>query len=309
MPVKNDATRYVVRSTDPVWFGFLRARRPREVNFWIPSAGPVAVAPGTPWFYQIRRTGQIFGCGFFAAYSKMPLMMAWETFGEANGAPTYPEFVKIIAKLRDAPTSGISEIGCAALVDPIYFDEPVPYNRMYGPMESHDTRDPEGARLWQALTEAMHGAFADAPRAADAAISQLNIPGGRGAPTLIRPRLGQSAFRTAVLAAYERRCAVTGERTLPVLQAAHIRPFADVNEHDIRNGLLMRSDLHVLFDAGLVTVDSNLRFRVSSKIREMYENGRDYYALNDRSIRSPRFAEQRPLREHLDYHSSVIFKP
>ena len=309
MPVKNDATRYVVRSTDPGWFSFLSARRPREVNFWIPSAGPVAVVPGTPWFYQIRGTPHIAGCGFFAAYSKMPLLMAWETFGEANGAATYAEFMKIIAKLRDAPTSGISEIGCAALVDPIYFSQPVPYTRMYGPMVSHDTREPESARLWQALTEAMHGAFADVPRPADTAISQLSLPGGRGAPTLIRPRLGQSAFRTAVLAAYERRCVVTGERTLPVLQAAHIRPFADLNEHDVRNGLLMRSDLHVLFDAGLVTVDPNLRFRVSPKIREMYENGRDYYALNDRSIRSPRSHDERPLREHLEYHSSVIFKP
>ncbi len=235
--------------------------------------------------------------------------MAWDTFGEANGAGTYSEFVKIIAKLRDGPTSGISEIGCAALVDPIYFARPVPYTRMYGPMVSHDTRDVDGARVWQALTEAMHGAFADATRPPDAAISQLNIPGGRGAPTLIRPRLGQSGFRTAVLGAYERRCVVTGERTLPVLQAAHIRPFAEVNEHDVQNGLLLRSDLHVLFDAGLVTVDPNLRFRVSPKIRELYENGRDYYALNDRSIRSPRTEEQRPLREHLDYHSSVIFRP
>jgi putative restriction endonuclease len=176
-------------------------------------------------------------------------------------------------------------------------------------MVAHDTRNVESARLWEALTEAMHGAFSETARAADAPISHLNIPGGLGAPTLIRPRLGQSSFRTAVLAAYERRCVVTGERTLPVLQAAHIRPFADVNEHDVRNGLLMRSDLHVLFDAGLVTVDPDLRFRVSSKIREMYENGRDYYALHDRSIRSPRSRDQRPLREHLDYHSSVIFKP
>jgi putative restriction endonuclease len=40
----------------------------------------------------------------------------------------------------------------------------------------------------------------------------------------VQPRLGQGAFRLLVTDAYQRRCAVTGERTLPVLDAAHIRP-------------------------------------------------------------------------------------
>jgi putative restriction endonuclease len=93
------------------------------------------------------------------------------------------------------------------------------------------------------------------------------------------------------------------------MDSAHIRGFADVAEHDVRNGLLLRSDLHALFDAGLVTVDTTLQFRVSSKIRELYENGRDYYALADRNIRVPRNDIDRPLRENLDYHSSVVFQP
>ena len=48
--------------------------------------------------------------------------------------------------------------------------------------------------------------------------------------------------------AYERRCAVTGEKTLPVLEAAHIRPYALLGPHRVNNGLLLRSDLHKLFD-------------------------------------------------------------
>jgi putative restriction endonuclease len=46
-----------------------------------------------------------------------------------------------------------------------------------------------------------------------------------GKPTLIKPRLGQGAFRLTITDSYERRCAVTGEKTLPILDAAHIRAF------------------------------------------------------------------------------------
>ena len=298
-----DATRYIIANTDPNWLSYLKATTPREVNFWRPGAPPMNVTPGTPWFYKLRGTKQIVGCGFFAAYSMMPMKMAWETFGHANGMPDFTSFIRVIASLREGTTSAITEIGCAALVDPVYFSTPVEYDRMYGPVLSKDTCDPDDARLWDALTQAM------SVSQAEHGVSPLTIPGGRGAVTLVRPRLGQSSFRTAVLSAYERRCAITGERTLPVLQAAHIRPFANVEEHDVRNGLLLRSDIHSLFDAGLVTVRSDLRFHVSSQIRERYENGRDYYALEGRSIRLPTNERQRPLLEHLDYHSSEIFQP
>jgi putative restriction endonuclease len=299
----DDATRYIIANTDPNWFSYLKKAAPREVNFWRPGAPPTKIAPGTPWFFKLRNTTRIVGCAFFAAYSVMPLKMAWETFGQANGVPDFNSFVRVIASLRHAPTTAISEVGCAALVDPVYFSTAVECERMYGPIRGQDTRDTDGAELWNALVQAMNRSQADY------GISPLVLPGGRGAATLIRPRLGQSSFRTAVLSAYGRRCTITGERTLPVLEAAHIRPFAEAEEHDVRNGLLMRSDLHSLFDAGLVTVQSDLRVHVSSQIRERYENGRDYYALEGRLIRLPSNKREHPLTEYLDYHSSTIFQP
>src|SRR5258706_5120751 len=94
-----------------------------------------------------------------------------------------------------------------------------------------------------------------------------------GEPHLIRPRLGQGAFRVLVTDIYRRRCAVTQERTLPALEAAHIRPYGDGGTHEARNGLLLRRDIHSLFDAGYVTVTPDLRFEVSRRIREEFENG------------------------------------
>lgn len=78
---------------------------------------------------------------------------------------------------------------------------------------------------------------------------------------------------------YNRRCAITHERTLPALEAAHIRPYGDGGEHEARNGLLLRRDIHSLFDAGYVTVTPDLRFEVSRRIKEEFDNGRHYYEL------------------------------
>ena len=87
-----------------------------------------------------------------------------------------------------------------------------------------------------------------------------------GPPILVHPRLGQGAFRVEVLEAYARRCAVTGERTLPVLDAAHIRPYADLGPHRRRERPdPLRKDLHALFDAGYVTVTPSFEFRVSRR--------------------------------------------
>lgn len=122
------------------------------------------------------------------------------------------------------------------------------------------------------------------------------------------PRLGQGSFRVVVTDLYERRCAVTGERTLPVLQAAHIRPYGADGPHEPRNGLLLRSDLHTLFDRGYVTVTPQLRFEVSRRIREEFENGRDYYALDGQAIRPPVRSDLAPAREYLDWHASNVFR-
>ena len=87
-----------------------------------------------------------------------------------------------------------------------------------------------------------------------------------------------------VVDAYERRCAISGERTLPVLQAAHIRPYAQEGPHEVSNGLLLRADIHTLFDEGYLTVTPDYRVRVSRRLNADYGNGRIYYAFQDRRL-------------------------
>jgi putative restriction endonuclease len=98
------------------------------------------------------------------------------------------------------------------------------------------------------------------------------------------------------------------EKTLPALEAAHIRPYGDGGAHEARNGLLLRRDIHSLFDAGYVTVTPDLRFEVSRRIREEFENGKHYYALQGQKIELPVRAGQRPDRNFLTWHNENCFR-
>ena len=128
-----------------------------------------------------------------------------------------------------------------------------------------------------------------------------------GSPRLVAPRLGQGTFRVAVMDAYQRACAITGEHSLPALEAAHIRPYSREGEHAVSNGLLLRSDIHKLFDKGYVTVTPDFRFDVSSKLKEDFDNGHSYFPMKGKTIRVPERNIEQPERELLRWHSEEVF--
>ena len=129
-----------------------------------------------------------------------------------------------------------------------------------------------------------------------------------GTPRPVAPRLGQGSFRLAVLDAYGGARAVTTEHSLPALEAAHIRPWHAGGGHDVSNGILLRRDVHRLFDLGYVTVRPDLRFAVSPRLRDEFANGRVYYALSDQRIQAPGLAALRPSEEALEWHSDTVFR-
>src|SRR5258708_34029529 len=77
------------------------------------------------------------------------------------------------------------------------------------------------------------------------------------------------------------------KRTLPALEAAHIKPFSEGGIHDPTNGLLLRRDIHALFDSGYVTVTPDLKYHVSRRIKEEFQNGRHYYPFEEQTIEPP----------------------
>ncbi|HEY8313653.1 MAG TPA: HNH endonuclease [Candidatus Baltobacteraceae bacterium] len=297
-----------VAVTDFDWFSKLKAQSGvDEVNFWQPNPSGVAAPVGTPWLFKLRSPyDAIVGGGFFTHYTRMPVGSAWDAFGTKNGANSMMELVNLLARYGKTRTAEVGDIGCVILSEPFFLE---PQNWIGVPDDwkpnivkgkYYDLSAGIGARLWSAVTERI----ATRPFAT---LSPL-LPGGKGKPTWYTPRLGQGGFRAIVSDAYARRCAITGERTFPVLEAAHIKPFSIVGTHDVRNGLLLRSDLHKLFDQGYVTVGSDLRFKVSKSIREEFENGRDYYALHGREIRLPSDPAFRPDATYLEWHGDERFK-
>jgi putative restriction endonuclease len=212
-----------------------------------------------------------------------------------------------IARYRRTDPSDRSdfEIGCRILTQPFFFDEadwisvPPSWSLNIVSFKTYNTSESDGRALWEAVNARLNRSNAPV----------IVEPGARfGEPHLIHPRLGQGAFRVLVTDIYRRRCAVTQERTLPALEAAHIRPYGDGGVHEAHNGLLLRRDIHSLFDAGYVTVTPELRFEVSKRIREEFENGRHYYALHGSKIALPSDIRQHPEHDALIWHNEHCFR-
>lgn len=297
----------VVAVTDADWFNLLRQQPDiDEVNFWSPSPGSFkALKAGELFLFKLRAPNNfIVGGGIYFRTDTLPCSLAWDAFGIKNGARSLAEMRERIAQYRSKDPAERSdfEIGCRILTQPFFLDRrdwiPVPEN--WSPnivrLKTYSTDDPTGLRLWQAAQDV--GAFRDSSRVRE---ERARF----GQPALVKPRLGQGAFRSLVTDIYQRKCAITGEKTLPALDAAHIWSYTEGGPHEPENGLLLRKDVHSLFDAGYITVDDDLHVNVSAKIKEQFENGREYYAMHGRKIFEPDRDEWRPSTEYLRRHNET----
>jgi len=307
------SVRLIIAVTDGDWFEQLRRKSDlSEVNFWAPSDSTFrALQPGELFLFKLHAPNNfIVGGGIFAHANSMPCSLAWEAFREANGASSLAEMRGRIVKYRRIkPEKDDFVIGCRILTQPFFLKEdhwisvPESFSKNIVKFKGYDTDNTDGRRLW----DAVHGALAG--ETAVKLVSFAEQQQSRyGEPVLVRPRLGQGAFRILVTDNYRRRCAISGERTLPALDAAHIRPFSAGGLHEASNGILMRRDIHSLFDLGYVTITPALKFEVSKRIREEYENGRHYYALHGVSIAVPESADRQPSPSALSWHNDHCFK-
>jgi putative restriction endonuclease len=313
--VHNNGVRAYVGVTDGNWYRFL-AGRPgvTEVNFWQPSGTREfrVLAPGEPFFFKTHYPhNKLVGGGFFSDSARLRVSEAWEFFGEANGAASIAEMRARIGGYRRAPIGPGEdpEIGCLFVRDVRFFpadaiaDPPPQFARNIVQGKSYDLADP-----------AVAGYFADILQLTLGAAVELDFsqPWHRtgpvfGDPRLAPYRLGQQSFKAVVLDSYRRRCAISGTHIPPVLQAAHIRPVAQGGEHRLDNGLLLRSDVHTLFDRGYLGVDPQHRLLVSPRLRADFSNGDQFYAKAGQVIELPERRADRPGREFLEWHLDEVF--
>jgi len=309
--------KFWVGTTDNQWFSFLAQRNLDEVNFWIPSAKTLlSSAPiGMPFLFKLKNPyNHIAGGGYFVGNSKLPLSLAWEVFGEKNGASTFDEFKRLIGRHIHDPKSD-PDIGCTIIANPVFFnradwmENPDGWSRNIVRGKQYDSNLPDGASIWNRFSFLFSRANAGLFQTNQSGVLVHDDGNRYGEPVLVQPRLGQSAFRVLVTDAYQRRCAITGENTLDVLDAAHIVPYSINGSHEVANGLLLRSDFHKLFDKGLVSVTPEYHIKVSPRIRESYFNGKAYYRLENQPLSViPSTANLRPDRDRLEWHYKNVYQ-
>jgi putative restriction endonuclease len=299
--------------TDGDWYRYLRGRPGLdEVNFWQPGGSREfkSLSVGQPFLFKLHSPENfIVGGGFFRHATRLPATMAWEAFGEKNGAASFDEMRRRIERYRRVPVDPRAEyrIGCILLQDPFFFNEPnwfpppPDFHRTIVQGKAYDLTSDLGSRLWDQVLARL-----DLGQPIGTRSEFLDQPMFREG--VVRLRLGQGTFRVLIADIYQRRCAVTGEKALPVLDAAHIQPVAYGGVHRIDNGLLLRSDIHTLFDRGYVTITPAYRFLASRRLKADFDNGENYLQLNKAPIGVPPDFENRPSRELLEWHTDTVFK-
>lgn len=306
--------------TDNKWYKYLSSNNPEDINFWQPG-GTVnfkVLQPGAPFLFKLKSPlNAIGGVGFFSSHSFLPISIAWDTFKDRNGCSTYEEFRSMILNYRGDKKNLNPTIGCIVLTNPIFFKEedwietPIDWGKSIVQGKSYESNEKIGGQIWAKvetlLERYLHISSIDEGKSQF--LLEEPISPAYGKSVLTKVRLGQGAFRVLVTDAYSRRCSITGESTLPVLEAAHIKPYAESGPHFISNGLLLRSDMHKLFDTGYLTITNDLKIEVSSRIKEEFHNGREYYQYHGRDLlHLPNRDLDKPNEKYIDWHNSNIFK-
>lgn len=296
--------------TDRDWFNLLStSKNLDEVNFWQPSGNRLfkALNPGQLFLFKLHHPDNyIVGGGFFAHSSLLPISLAWETFGTNNGASSLLEMRQRVERYRRQTKNQYEDytIGCILLEQPFFLPRnswvPIPADWKSNIVQGrgYDLTVEPGKTMWLQVQSFL----SSVPLIREEPVVVY------GKPVLTYPRLGQGSFRVLVTDAYQRRCAITGERTLPALDAAHIKPYSEKGPLVVNNGILLRRDLHALFDRGYLTVTPSYSIEISGRIKKEFENGREYYQFHGRKIRVPSNIMDFPSSEFLEWHNANVYQ-
>ena len=313
-----------IANTDWNWFRFLRGKQAGgravdEANFWQPRAQrPMAhLGPGTPLFFRLKKPRYaIAGYGFYSHFALLGLRQAWDFFGEANGDPNLASFLTRIGNYRKLDLVGDhsaprAPIGCTILRDCTFWPEDrwLQWGEAEGWAKNIVQGKAEAApeRATRLLAEIQYDSMTTPPELVAGAFTPLEVDEREIVMAKERTRVGQGTFRSRLLDAYGRRCAITGEHTEIVLDAAHIQPYLGPASNHIQNGLLLTKEFHALFDAGYVTVTPDLVVRVSGRLREEWDNGVRYYPFDGTRLRLKDGGSTTPSLEALEWHGHKVF--
>lgn len=287
-----------------------------EVNFWSPSASRSMknFAPGEPVFFRLGApTRAVAGYGYFAEVHQVDVHLAWDLFGYKNGATDKVDLARLLGRSRVEQLA--EPLTCTVLRDAVFWPdwrwiawgEERGYPRT-GAQRGRTDRNPGNIRL---LLERMAADRIPAPLDLAPEFIPLDIDDRVPVEVTRRLREGQGTFRLRLLKAYGGRCAVTGEHTEPVLQAAHIQRYLGPASNHVANGLVLTQEFHTLFDRGLVCVEPRgdaYQLRVSNLLQELWNNGRRYRDYDRHVLHVPPDPALRPSKEALEWHRDTLYE-
>jgi len=313
-----------IAHTHREWFDFLsrhaQGERLDEVNFWFPQARrpPRRFSPGDPIFFRLGAPERkIGGYGFFASFQLLPLDLAWETFGYRNGAPDRSSFFAMLGRFSEEDRA--APVACMLLLDAHFWPErlwlPWRASRGYADTGVQMGRTEDNPDNVRQLLAAIERDNVRPPAELVDEFRLLDVDERQRVAAMQTVREGQGAFRLRLLEAYQGACAITGEHTEPVLDAAHIQSYLGPRSNHPRNGIVMTKEFHTLFDRGLVTIEPpssgqpDYRIRVSRLIRERWNNGKRYNEFDGAPLRSvPANPRLQPSPDALAWHGAHVFE-
>ena len=229
--------------------------------------GPVSKLPGTP----VARVGLLVGRAVSAAYNKVLNFRALDPRDPRKGLDANSETDRHVwAEFFDEATQTLKTAELDA-----------EFNKLS-----------KQGRSWP--QEPRYKDFGPAPNDDPNELQQFAA----------RVRKGQGKFRKGLLRLYDHRCSISGHGPPTALEAVHIRDHAATGMNDWDNGLLLRADLHHLFDAGLLEIDPrDLTVQMDPSLQ-----GTPYWAFQGEPLRA-REDGGRPSEEHLEGRWSGQAKP
>lgn len=296
---------FAIAPTDIEWFDYLKENLSSDkINFWTPTPWNVRqLKEGDKLYFLLKSPSRkIGGFGYFSYYENMTAKQAWNRFGINNGVKSLLELVNRCTKYVNknsifVPTENPA-IGCIVLENPTFLDE----EEFFLP-EQHGLSFPtqvvklkyfhqEDIKL-SIVGEQKHGTSFE--------LVGSNKKQYQSSKT--KKRRGQPQFRKTLLEAYSNKCCITGEICLDVLQASHIQEYISEKSNHVQNGLVLRVDLHRLFDSGLISIDTDYKVSVSPLLDSTY-----YRSLNGKTILLPKKIEDYPSKEALSLHKEIVFR-
>lgn len=301
--------------TEDSWYENLKEESFDEVNFWRPNISRKfrALDTNEMFLFKLHSPSQaIVGGGFFVRYSLLPSFLAWDIFGPKNGVKSLKELDRqIIDYSKSRGEEPDMKIGSIILSEPFFFqkgdwidppsdwDPNTPLGRVY------NSKSKTGKILKDEVINRFKTGRVTYKGDLDGDQLEFNL---YGKEEIIIPSLGPSSFRISVTESYNRRCAISGEGILPILDVSHFKAPIHKGPSINQNGILLRKDLNILFEKGYISIDQSLRVMVSPSLKKDYNEKGTYLNLEGKPlVNLPKNKIDYPAKEFIRWHNERVF--